>query len=103
TLTPTNWDHPVIKRIGLAAPLDLNLAAHPEFTGAVMVQEVDANNKVAWIDWYDADHKPHSTPAIIAYSAGVGGGRIIYMSYDPLELGQEDLFRNVIMWAVGET
>ncbi|MCD6522515.1 MAG: hypothetical protein J7K68_02100 [Candidatus Diapherotrites archaeon] len=102
TLTPVQWEHPMIERIGLNAPLSIDITKYPNFKGIVRVVDSE-NKKVAWIDWYDADGKPHSAPAIIGYNAGVTGGRIVYLAYNPLELNQEDLFRNVIMWVTKET
>ncbi len=101
TMTPVKYDHPIVKRIGLTAPLNIEISSYPNFQGIVLVED-SQNNKVAWLDWFDATGKPHSTPAIIAYTAGAGG-RVVYLAYDPLELNQEDLFRNLIQWAAKQT
>lgn len=104
TLTPAGgagYDHPIVKRIGLTAPLDISVANYPNFKGIVRVVD-DGGNKVAWLDWYDANGQPDSVSAIIAYQAGAGG-RVVYLAYDPLELNQEDLFRNLIQWAAKQT
>ena len=101
-LTPVQYEHPLITRLGLNAPLEIDISKYPGFTGLVRVVD-DGNNKVAWVDWYDADHKPHSSPAFIAYSSGMGGGRVVFLAYNPIELNHEDLFRNIIQHALKET
>jgi hypothetical protein len=101
TMTPVQYDHPIVKRIGLVAPLEIDIAKYDNFKGVVMVEDVE-NKKIAWLDWFDANGKPHAAPAIIAYQAGAGG-RIVYLAYNPIELNQEDLFRNLIQWTAKQT
>jgi len=98
-LTPTQYKHAIIQRVGLTAPLAIDIAKYPTFSGVVLVDEPHAANKIAWIEWTDTTARPQSTAAFIGYDAGATGGRVVYLSYNPIELNQEDLFRNIIQWA----
>ena len=97
TFVPVQWDHPMIKRIGIQAPMDLDV---PSSFTATKVLDL-ANQRIAYLEWKDANGKPHSIPAIIAYQSGVSG-RILYLAYNPLDLQQEALFRNAILWVTGK-
>jgi hypothetical protein len=101
TMTPVDYNSPIIKRIGLIAPIEIDISKYPNFKGLVMVRD-DDSKKIAWLDWFDANGKTHSAPAIIAYQAGAGG-RVVYLAYNPIELNQEDLFRNLIEWTAKKT
>ncbi len=97
TFVPVQWDHPVIKRIGIEAPLDLQVPG-----GFTLTKVLDqGNNKLAYLEWKDSEGNVHSVPAIIAYQSGMSG-RIMYLAYNPLDLKQEALFRNAIMWVTGK-
>lgn len=98
-LVPTQYKHPIIERIGMTAPQSIDLSRYPTFSGVVLVNEPHASNKIAWIEWTDATGKAQSTAGFIGYDAGATGGRVVYLSYNPIELNQEDLFRNIINWA----
>ncbi len=97
TFVPVQWDHPVIKRIGIQAPMDLNV---PGGFTATRVQDL-GNNKLAYLEWKDSEGNVHSIPAIIAYQSGMSG-RIMYLAYNPLDLKQEALFRNAMLWVTGK-
>jgi len=98
-LVPTQYKHQIIQRIGLTTPLAITIGNYPTFSGVTLVNEPHASNKVAWIEWTDQTGKSQSTAGFIAYDAGATGGRIVYLAYNPIELNQEDLFRNIINWA----
>jgi hypothetical protein len=102
-LVPVQYDHPIIQRIGLTSPLPVDITKYPTFKGVILAEEPSAANKISWFEWRDANGKPQSTSALIGYSAGVTGGRVVFLAYNPLELDQEDLFREVIKWATKET
>ncbi len=98
-LVPTQYKHEIIQRAGITAPVSIDISKYPSFSGIVLVNEPHASNKIAWIDWTDSTGKPQSSAAFIGYDAGATGGRVVYLAYNPLELNQEDLFRNIINWA----
>ena len=98
-LTPVDYQHDIIQRIGITAPLGIDISKYADFSGIMLVKEPHANNKITWIDWTDATGKPQSAAGIIAYSTGATGGKVVYLAYNPLELNQEDLFRTMINWA----
>ncbi len=98
TFVPVLWDHPIIARMGVNAPVEMDVT--PQFKGLTRVQDL-ANQRIAYLEWRDADNKPHSVPAIIAYQSGVSG-KVVYLAYNPLELKQEALFRNTILWVAGK-
>ncbi|MCK4327898.1 MAG: hypothetical protein KAW41_05545 [Candidatus Diapherotrites archaeon] len=96
---PTQYKHQILTRAGITAPFKINIANYASFSGVTLVNEPYASNKVAWIEWTDGSGKGQSTAGFIAYDAGATGGRIVYLAYNPIELNQEDLFRNIINWA----
>ena len=98
-LVPTQYKHEIIQRAGITAPVAIDLSKYPSFSGVVLVNEPHASNKIAWIEWTDSTGKSQSTAAFIGYNAGATGGRVVYLAYNPIELNQEDLFRNIINWA----
>lgn len=98
-LVPTQYKHQIIERIGMTAPRAIDISKYTTFSGVTLVNEPHASNKIAWIEWTDGSGKSQSTAAFIPYSAGATGGRIVYLAYNPIELNQEDLFRNIINWA----
>ncbi len=93
---PVQWDNPIIARAGITSTMKLDVPAN---FSLVKVQDL-GNNKLAYLEWKDASGNPHSVPAIIAYQSGVSG-RIMYLAYNPLDLKQEALFRNAMMWLTG--
>ena len=97
TFVPVQWENPIIKRIGIQAPLDMDV---PSSFTATRVQDL-GNNKIAYLEWRDTNNKPHSIPAIITYTTGMSS-RVLYLAYNPLDLKQEALFRNAIMWVIGK-
>lgn len=101
SLVPIDFDHAVIRRIGLQAPQDMNIDEYPEFDGAIRVNEYETM-PVADLDWFDNERNERDTPAIITYNVGTAGtgGRVTYISYNPMQLGQESLFRNIVEYAM---
>ncbi|MFC2174317.1 hypothetical protein ACFLQ2_00410 [archaeon] len=102
-VVPTQYKHQIIERIGWTTPIGVDISRYPTFSGVTLVNEPHASNKVAWFEWTDSTGKSQSTAAFIAYDAGATGGRIVYLAYNPIELNQEDLFRNIITWATKST
>lgn len=101
-LVPVQFDHPIIERWGLIAPADIEAGTYGDFSGVILTNDLELVS-VASMDWFDAEGHGHSTPAIIAYNTGMGeitGGRVIYLGYDPMELRQETLFRNVVEYGM---
>jgi len=108
TFTPINWEHPIIQRAGITIATKYTIENYPDFDSVLLVQDLDPKVVVAKWGWTDGEGKHHSTPAVIAYdagTAGITGGRVVYLSYNPLQFGmnQETLFRNIIEWSCKET
>ena len=102
SLTPTDWDHPIISRIGMEAVRDIDLTAYPEFTGITRVVD-EENKKILYIDWKDAAGNTDQAAAIIVYDAGLGGGRVTYLAFNPMELNDESMFMEIVNYATGQT
>ncbi len=100
-LVPTKWEHPIVSRMGINSPISLETSQYSEFSGVVEVVD-EQNQKVMKISWKDGEGDVHSAPAVITYKAGATGGKVTYLGYNPQELEQETLFRNIFLHTIGE-
>ena len=101
-LVPAQYDHPIIDRLGMDWAREIPLANYPDFGGVTLVKDQELVY-VATIDWMDSGGRVHQTDAIIAYdtgTAGMTGGRVMYMAFNPMDIDHEELFRTVIEYGL---
>ncbi|MCD6414185.1 MAG: hypothetical protein J7L23_00975 [Candidatus Diapherotrites archaeon] len=104
SFVPINFNHPIIKMLGLRAAQKFDLTQKDKFDSITLVND-EGLVAIASLDWFDAEGKPRSTPAIITYDTGsIGaGGRVTYLAFDPLQLDYESLFTNVMRYSLRTT
>ena len=65
------------------------------------VTESERNSFIDF-EWFDEERNEHTAPALIIYEVdGNYTGKLIYFAYNPLEVGQDKLFKNAVKYAFG--